>query len=168
MTLIIGIGGASMAGKSTLAQKIRNWFPDKEIVVLCQDDFVHPEKEIPQVNNKTDWERPESVDFDTYIAHVLARSTEFDVVIAEGLFAYADTSLSNLYHKKIFIEIDESTFKNRKSQDTRWGKEPDWYVSHIWESYLKYGTLSDIHQDVFVMKNTGDDDTQKLKDYLLK
>jgi hypothetical protein len=47
--------------------------------------------------------------------------------------------MNKLYDRKLFVEIDRDTFMKRKHFDFRWGKEPDWYIEHIWESFLKYG-----------------------------
>ena len=108
------------------------------------------------------------IDFDELIAYILARSTDHDIVIAEGLFAYADTTLNSLYNKKIFLEITEETFQKRKTDDTRWGPEPDWYIDHVWTSYLKYGKLSLSLKDVFIIKNDVSSHLENIEAYLSK
>ena len=62
-----------------------------------------------------------------------------DVVIAEGLMALYDTSTNALYDTCFFIEISKAAFLKRKAEDLRWGREPDWYLEHIWESFQRYG-----------------------------
>ncbi len=164
--MVIGIGGVSMAGKSTLAGLIKSAYPGKKVCILCQDDYVLPQKQIHLVNGKTDWENPASIDFDEYIASVVARDIENQIVIAEGLFAYYDSTLNDLYDKKLFIEISKETFFNRKRLDARWDIEPEWYIHHIWNSYLKFGKLPDKQR--FVMKINGvvSVDINKLINYL--
>lgn len=155
-----------MAGKSTLAKRIKEWYPKMKVQILCQDDFVIPQKQIPLIKGKTDWENPVSVDFDEYIASVVARNIENQLVIAEGLFAFSDSVLCKLYDKKIFLEIPQEVFFERKRLDTRWGIEPEWYVKHIWESHLKYGLLPKTQTDVFMIDGTEPVDLVRLKKYL--
>lgn len=139
--MIIGIGGASTAGKTTTANKIRNLFAGSKVSIICQDDFVKPVDEIPRIDDRVDWEHPESVDHEKLLLTILAESKNNDLVIAEGLMIFYNPLIKNLFDKKIFITIDEETFKFRKRIDHRWGFEPDWYIAHIWKSYLKYGSI---------------------------
>ncbi len=139
--MIIGIGGVSNAGKSTLAKKIRDLYSDKKVRILCQDDFVKPHYELPKIHEHIDWEVPESIDFGFYKSQIKSAAKTCDIVIAEGLFAFWDKNISALYDKKIFVTISEKTFRERKNRDLRWGKEPQWYINHIWNNYLKYGKI---------------------------
>ncbi len=164
--MIIGIGGVSMAGKSSLARAIKAQYTRKEVSILCQDDFIMPLHSMPQVKGKTDWENPASIDFDEYIASVVARDIETDVVIAEGLFAYHDHSLAKLYDKKIFLEISSDLFFERKKSDTRWDIEPEWYIQHIWKSYLKYGVVADDAHDILRLDGTRSIDIDLLMNYI--
>ena len=66
-----------------------------------------------------------------------------DIVISEGLFAFHDDNLSKLYDKKLFLFVDKDTFKLRKLRDKRWGKVPEWYIDHIWDSYIIKGRAKD-------------------------
>lgn len=164
--MIIGIGGISMAGKSTLAASIMAQFPRKKVCVLCQDDYIFAQAQIPKVNGKTDWENPASINFDDFLASLLARKTEYGMVIAEGLFAFYDPMLNSFYDKKIFIEITDTEFFDRKRKDTRWGIEPEWYIRHIWESYLKYGLLPKDQKAVLKLDGTKSIDPKILMNYL--
>ncbi|MBT3748262.1 MAG: hypothetical protein HOG34_04695, partial [Bacteroidetes bacterium] len=60
---------------------------------------------------------------------------------AEGLLSFWDSSLSNDYDYCFFIELSQEEYIRRKNMDLRWGKEPDWYVEHIWNSFQKYGQI---------------------------
>ncbi len=65
--------------------------------------------------------------------------TKFDVIIAEGLFAFYDKSIVDMYDYQIHVKITQRTFYIRRQMDTRWGYEPTWYIEHVWKSYLMYG-----------------------------
>lgn len=166
--MIIGIGGVSMAGKSTLAFQLKKKLLPKKVIIFCQDDFVRPQNEIPKINGKTDWERPESINFDNYIAHLIVASQNYNIVIAEGLFAFHDLVLNNLYDKRLFLSINENLFFKRKGIDDRWGIEPDWYMQNIWNSYLKYGQPNLNETDIISINAAKSIDMDNLLAYLYK
>ncbi|KAI0693017.1 P-loop containing nucleoside triphosphate hydrolase protein [Cytidiella melzeri] len=57
--IIVGIGGATCSGKTTLAKHLRTILPSS--VILHQDDFAPPQELIPMhpVYNVQDWDDPE-------------------------------------------------------------------------------------------------------------
>ena len=136
--MIIGIGGISNSGKSKLAEKIKNHYSDKSVLVLCQDNFAVPTGKIPKINDHTDWEIPASIDFDRFYEKILEEISHYDIVIDEGLFVFYEQRLNQLYDKMIYLSISEETFIKRKKKDLRWGKEPEWYIKHIWENHHLY------------------------------
>lgn len=139
--MIVGIGGVSRAGKTTLAKQVKKQFEQegKTVDVFCQDEYVKPKFSIPKVQGFPDWERPSSIKWDTLNREI--QKSQADVKIVEGLFAFYPASLRSTYDLKIFIEIEKETFESRRSSDKRWDKEPEWYMEHIWRSYLKYGQM---------------------------
>ena len=139
--MIVGIGGASNAGKSWLAKSISESCHDKSIKILCQDDFVFPVDQQPTVKGRIDWENPASIDFGSFKTAIIKNQGNYDIVIAEGLMVFNDKGINRLYDKKVFIEISKRNFLRRKSIDRRWGEEPNWYIEHIWQSYQKFGRI---------------------------
>ncbi len=149
--MIIGIGGVSNSGKSTLAKYIKDIYPTYKIRILCQDDFVKPHYELPKIFEHIDWETPDSIDFTFYKNQLISAKKNVDIVIAEGLFAFSNNMITELYDKKIFLSISKKSFLNRKKHDIRWGEEPDWYIHHIWQSYLLYGRIKPDIKDVLYL-----------------
>lgn len=164
--MIIGIGGVSNAGKSKLAIEVKSYFPLKDVLILCQDDFVKPAEMIPQINNHIDWETPESIDVEAYKKAIISASEIDEVVIAEGIFAFSYPSLNLLYDKRIFVSISKEVFMERKMKDLRWGREPNWYIHHIWDSYLQHGKLSGDEKDYLFIDEGDEDKKQRILDYL--
>ncbi len=160
--MIIGIGGVSNAGKTTLATRLKEKLSALRISVLCQDDFARPTFEIPRINGHVDWEVPESIDLARYYRHILKGREENDIVIAEGLFSFCDKHIYNHYDKKIFLTISKETFWRRKSKDLRWGKEPDWYLEYIWESHFKCGMLQEEDENTIILSGEETIDLDKL------
>ena len=139
--MIIGIGGISRSGKTKFSRKVSKWFRDqgKTVQVLHQDDFVRPESEIPLIRDHIDWEVPESLDWSKWDAAIRKAQGEAEVVIAEGLMVFREKDSEIHFDRKVLVDISEETFFARKREDLRWGKEPEWYIQYIWDSYLIYG-----------------------------
>lgn len=149
--MIIGIGGVSNAGKTTLAKQLKENLPGLNVSILCQDDFPNPVDQIPTIRDHVDWEIPVSIDMNRYRDKVLEAAKNYDVVIAEGLFAFCDENIVKYYDKKIFLTISKETFWERKSKDLRWGKEPEWYMEHIWRSHFNCGSEKTADNNTFVL-----------------
>lgn len=147
--MVIGIGGVSNSGKSHLAEKLAGHFQNKSSKIISQDNFVLPKDEIPQIIDQIDWETPESINFAMFKEAILEAIKSFDFVIVEGIFAYHDKQINDLYDKKLFIEISKETFLERKIKDARWGIEPAWYMDHIWTSYLKFSQPKKKVKDIY-------------------
>lgn len=164
--MIIGIGGISNAGKSKLAEEIKQHYSDRRVKVLCQDNFAFPTPEIPKINNHTNWEIPDSIDFDRFVDKVIAESKLNDIVIDEGLFVFYDERLNNLYDKMIYMSIIKETFIKRKNKDLRWGKEPDWYLEHIWNSHQEFFNKIEFRKKAFQLSGENPVDLALVFKYL--
>ncbi len=143
MSVLIGIGGVSRAGKSTLANLLAEAYraQHKTVSVIHQDEHVVDEQELTLIRDKRDWEHPNSIDWHRLSTIIDDHLTQFDIVIMEGLFAFNDPIIRSKMGHKIMVEISKPKFLDRKKVDLRWGgtAEPDWYMQHIWNSYLIYG-----------------------------
>lgn len=135
----IGIGGVSRAGKSSLAKAIALHCNQAKVLILDQDDYILPTTHLPRIRNHIDWEHPSTLDVNKLLAVVNKAMTSADIVIVEGIFAFYFPELNNLFTHRIFINLPEKIFFERKKQDLRWGKEPVWYIRHIWTSFQLWG-----------------------------
>jgi len=143
MGISIGIGGVSRAGKTTLSEMIRGLYPHKKTLIIGMDEYVKKSRTIPKIKDRIDWESPGSVDFEK-IKKTIERSLQtYDLVITEGILIFYDEAVNNLFDKRIFIDIPKSLFYQRRHSETRWGKEPKWYIDYVWKSYMKYGRLKE-------------------------
>ncbi len=134
MSRIIGIGGVSRSGKTTLANQLGNLL---DAPVLHQDKFnASP---LPKIHDHIDWEIPAAVDYNRLTSALDELGKQNDYVIVEGILIFADTELNQLFDIRLVLTLTEAEFKKRKSMDLRWGKEPDWYIDHIWNGFTKYG-----------------------------
>lgn len=154
--MVIGIGGISNSGKSHLAEKLADHFRDRSTIVISQDNFAFPSDKIPHIIDHIDWETPESINFTKFKQTIVEAIRSHDFVIVEGIFAYYDKKINELYDKKLFIEISKETFLDRKIKDTRWGIEPAWYMDHIWTSYIKFGQPKKKLKDIYYLDGNQD------------
>ena len=139
--MIIGIGGVSRGGKTTRALALKATYEQqgKTVAVLHQDDFTQPKRRIPRIRYKIDWEHPGSMDFRRFENAILEAREQYDIVIAEGILVFYDPAVNALFDERILMEIDRNTFLERRAKETRWGREPRWYIEYVWESYLRWG-----------------------------
>jgi uridine kinase len=166
-SMMIGIGGVSRSGKSTLAQKLEPFFKGKTTAIINQDEYIHSAFQMPWIGTELDWEDPESLDFQRMYYEIAWLSKNVEILIVEGLFAFYYPALNKKYDKKILIEIDFNTFVDRKLMDERWGKVPEWYIKHIWDSYLSFG-LPENMDDVLRIDGTLDYDPDPIIKYILQ
>ncbi|SNT04377.1 Uridine kinase [Ekhidna lutea] len=139
MASIIGIGGISRSGKSTLAKNLKKRLKPQKVLLIDMDEYVFPERELPQIKDLPNYEVPESIDYDRVIALIKKCESDYDFIIVEGILAFACNELNSHYNLTVFIEISKPKFLKHRMEETRWGKEPDWYVEYVWEAHLKYG-----------------------------
>jgi uridine kinase len=139
--MIIGIGGVSRAGKTSLALQIEKWYESGSVKILHQDDFIRPIEKMPLVKGHIDWEHPDSYDFVGLVKTIKKERKKFDIVVVEGLMVFGNQQLAKLMDKRIYIRISKEAFLSRKTLDNRWEDEPDWYIEHIWESHFVFGLV---------------------------
>ncbi|HCX24924.1 MAG TPA: hypothetical protein DHN29_23620 [Cytophagales bacterium] len=164
--MIIGIGGVSRAGKTTLASRLKEHFEKqgKSVSVYCQDEYVKPTISLPKVQGVPDWERPSTIKWDKLLKDV--QKADSDVKIIEGLFSFYPASLRSEYDLKIFVEIEKKTFIKRKSDDVRWEEEPEWYAEHVWRSFLKYGQMTGDKQEYIPVSGESTIDIKPIVDLI--
>lgn len=164
--LIVAIGGVSRSGKTFLADALQLSIGNS--VVVHQDEYIPAEDKLPVINGHINWEIPEAIDWSGFMNAISKAVSSGKSVIAEGLMVFQHPELNKLFHKAIFINLSRETFAERKQTDLRWGKEPDWYINHIWDSYLIYGQVPASVKDVLLLDGETDFDTGHILNFLMK
>ena len=119
---------------------------NKTAVALCADDFVKHIDAIEKIGGRTDWESPQSIDFDRLMVVLGVYEKQFDAVILEGHLVFCDARLLSAAAVKYFLVIPEAVFRQRRAAETRWGEEPTWFIDHVWESFLRHGQPPEGHE----------------------
>ncbi len=109
---IVGVGGGTCSGKSTLTNKLQERLSDKKTVFIHTDKYYirPPKTTIAPITGKEYIEMniPEALDLKTLIRdfNEACDNTENDLVVIEGLFALYLPELLSRYDLKIFVDLD--------------------------------------------------------------
>lgn len=132
--LIIGIGGCSRSGKTSLALHLKSTLP-VPINIISLDDCVLPSDKIPLIRDHINWEIFESIDFDLFKNKLKESILSSEIVIIEGLFVFNVKEIYKKLHLGIYLTIPRRRFLAEKKSDLRWGLEPIWYIHYIWRAH---------------------------------
>ncbi len=127
--LIIGIGGGTGSGKTTVVRKIIESLPDDSVAVIPQDSYYNDQSHLPlDVRKRTNFDHPDafewplfahqiqelksgrSIEQPTYSYITCTRLSETihvepkEVIIIEGIMALYDKKLRDLMDLKIFVD----------------------------------------------------------------
>ena len=143
---LILIGGMSRSGKSSLAQAIQKSIPST--IHLDQDDFVLPENRVPRIDDKIDWELPETIDWNSLHEQIRIAKPQADLIIMEGIFAFCNKEINQKADLKVYLKIEKAEFLKFRRLEERWGKEPEWYLDHVWQAHQKHKNPYQQHLDL--------------------
>jgi uridine kinase len=111
--VVIGIGGGSASGKSTIARKLEQMLAPLRVEVINQDRYFWSGERLPRHSSRLgsrtwpDHNHPDSFDFAGLRAALCeARKGGADVVIIEGILVLHDAELRELMDLKLFVETD--------------------------------------------------------------
>ncbi len=129
--LIVGIAGGTGSGKTTVVKKIKEVFPNDEVVVIPQDSYYRDNRGIPlEERQKINFDHPDSLEFEFLIDHLeqLRNGNSIEmpiysyltclraketitikparVVLVEGILILADMALRNMFDIKVFVDAD--------------------------------------------------------------
>ena len=165
--LIIGIGGRTGSGKTTVVNQILSEFPTGEVQVISQDSYYKDTSHLLfEERCKINFDHPNSIDFELLESHLKTlqkganvnqpvysfkthnRTNEITitepkkVVIVEGILILSNTELRSLFDIKIFVhaDSDERLMRRLKRDIAERGRDLD----EVLERYQS--TLKPMHQ----------------------
>lgn len=130
---IIGITGGSGSGKTTFIKRLREYFQDREICIISQDEYYRPreEQKSDDIGIKN-FDLPFSIDHQQFIKDLkkvskgeVVKKEEYTfnnenksagwieyhpapVIIIEGLFVFYNEEIRNFIDLKVFIYAKEN------------------------------------------------------------
>lgn len=158
--ILIGIGGGTASGKTTLVDHIAKVVSDEQVSILREDWYYKDQSELSMEDRvKTNYDHPESFDHTMLVEHVKTllsgqaieaptydfthhtrakatiRIPEAKVIILEGILVLHDARLRNLMDIKIFVDTDSDLriLRRLKRDITERGRT----FASVQERYLK-------------------------------
>lgn len=166
--MIIGIGGISRSGKTSLSRFLKNEL-HKKTAEIHLDDYIkdsshwdffirYPVFYLSKLHARFNMEHPNTIDFNRLYEDIVRCEEEYEVVIAEGFLITYDSRIKKLIDKYIHIALSKNIFTQRRTKDF---KTNLWYANHVWTNFMKHGTN---YEDLNHIILNGDDgiDTQSV------
>ena len=129
--LLVGIAGGTGSGKTTLANVIAKTFQG-EVILISQDNYYKPLDHLSFTERaKCNFDHPDSIDFDLLYQQLTALKntkpikiplydfsvhsrkeqsidiTPKKIVIVEGILAFVDQRIRNLFDVKLYVDTDD-------------------------------------------------------------
>lgn len=158
-TLVVGVGGMTNGGKSTLSRSLHEKLPNS--CIIAQDSFFKDDSVVPvDSNGFKQYDMLDALHMDNMMSEVdlwhrdpqsfmkargltppSAATLEDSVVlvlIVEGFLIFNYRPLNELFHKRYFMEIPYDVCKARRSCRVYTPPDPPGYFDgHVWPMYLK-------------------------------
>ncbi|CAB1427904.1 unnamed protein product [Pleuronectes platessa] len=155
-TLVVGVGGMTNGGKSTLSKSLHQLLPTS--CLIAQDSYFKEDSVVPVDHNGfKQYDRLSALHMDTMMSDVHswqrdpesflrqrdlnpAETTPPDVyvLIVEGFLIFNHRPLNDLFDKRYFLEIPYDVCKRRRSSRVYTPPDPPGYFDgYVWPMYLK-------------------------------
>jgi len=161
--LIIGIGGGTGSGKTTVVNEIIKQLPENEVGVISQDSYYNDTSHLNyEQRTKINFDHPRSIDFDLLCEHLteLKKGNAIDqpvysfvkhnrtgdtihtlprkVMIVEGILILTNAELRKMFDINIFVhaDSDERLIRRIKRDINQRGRDIDEVLSR-YQSTLK-------------------------------
>ncbi|XP_076975656.1 nicotinamide riboside kinase 2 [Tamandua tetradactyla] len=156
MKLILGIGGVTNGGKTTLTNSLLRSLPN--CCVIHQDDFFKPQDQIAVgADGFKQWDVLESLDMETMLDTVQAWTrnpqkfacahgvslqpgpSDVHILLLEGFLLYSYKPLVHLYNRRYFLTVPYEECKWRRSTRSYMVPDPPGlFDGHVWPMYQRY------------------------------
>ncbi|XP_059193338.1 nicotinamide riboside kinase 1 [Centropristis striata] len=158
-TLVVGVGGMTNGGKSTLSRSLHELMPNS--CIIAQDSYFKNDSVVPvDSHGFKQYDLLDALHMDTMMSDVLSwqrdpesfmrqrglnsehetpsADEEVYVLIVEGFLIFNHRPLNELFYKKYFLEIPYDACKRRRSSRMYMPPDPPGYFDgHVWPMYLK-------------------------------
>ncbi|KAF4803574.1 Nicotinamide riboside kinase 1 [Turdus rufiventris] len=162
--LVIGLGGVTNGGKTTLAEKLKNMLPNCDII--SQDDFFKPESEV-----ETDergfklYDVLDALYMDEMVASIRnwMKSPASSGVVTEEPQNTCD-NLKNVY----ILIVEGFLLYNYDTRVYQPADTPGYFDGHVWPMYLKYKSELEENASVQVDYLDGTKPQEELLSYVYR
>ncbi|XP_074493531.1 nicotinamide riboside kinase 1 isoform X2 [Sebastes fasciatus] len=158
-TLVVGVGGITNGGKSTLSKSLHEQIPNSYLI--AQDSYFKDDSVVPvDSNGFKQYDTLDALHMDTMMSDVdswrrdpesflrlrglkpehttPSLDEEVYVLIVEGFLIFNHRLLNELFYKRYFMEIPYDVCNRRRSSRVYTPPDPPGYFDgHVWPMYLK-------------------------------
>ena len=158
--IIVGIGGISRSGKSSVSRALVKAIPNS--IYVRQDSYLtHPKSVMdPKYGQILNWEDVNSYDLPKLVknivelrSHWISKTTVLTTIIVEGFLIFANEDLAMLFNKSVLIDIPMDVAFQRRMATKKMSdniKFAQYYSEHyIWDSFKKFNQF--IPKDTLVI-----------------
>ena len=158
--IIIGIGGGTGSGKTTVAREVRKHFPEQSVVILHHDSYYVDRSDLPPASRENiNYDHPDSFDNELLLLHLhelrAGRAVEkpiYDfethtrrketitvrparIILLEGIMVLAEDALRESMDIKLYVDTDaDERFIRRLRRDIA---DRGRTVDQVIDQYLK-------------------------------
>lgn len=159
---VIGIGGGSASGKSTIAQELQARLAPLQVEIINQDRYFLPTERLPRHasrDGRREWpdhNHPDSFDFQRLRADLRrAKEQSADVVIAEGILILYDPEVRALMDLKLYVEADADeriVRRIRRNLARGYGLDEicDFYLDSVRYRHRQFNEPTKAHADLVI------------------
>lgn len=177
--VIIGIAGRSCSGKSTAITELEEKYKGKILHIILDKFFKKAglDEEKPEslmlekfrnsLNKLKNGEsalipsEPETEVFDSEVRPCR-------IIIAEGHLLFADKKVSDLFDKKIWVDVTDSNLLHRRIVRGGFGSDPDYIMNSVIPKSKRYEQLQRERADVIIDGNNPKGQVKEEIEKLLK
>lgn len=146
--IVVGIFGASCAGKSTLAKSVSKFIAKNHRDILCEviaQDTFRILRDAPDVDGRKTWEHESLTDWNKLLDKISAAKKSNDVVIVEGYMLVASKEVCQVVDHWVHVESSlaqcherRRTYPSTEKYGLRGWKDCTSYVDRcIWPNHVK-------------------------------
>lgn len=177
---VIGIAGGSGSGKSTFAQKLKDYF-GKDVALVSCDNYYKAHDDIPfEERKELNYDSPEAFEFDLMTAQIsslkngesikcpvydFSRHTRSKkimeieakpIVIIDGILIFSEAKLRELMNLKIYVETDadERILRRARRDICERGRDFDnvieQYLATVKPMHNKYVEPTKAYADIII------------------
>lgn len=170
--VIVGIGGGSGSGKSTVAALLQRRLQPRSVAVVTQDRFFYHPSEMPTYHSalhggpRPDFNHPDSTDSEAMVA-ACREIDGVDVVILEGILVLHYPEARAIMDIKCYVEADLDQMLRRRTErnlTAGYGGTAD-EIAHynadcVAPQHIRFNAPTAGYADVLIQNNDGQEDTR--------
>jgi nicotinamide/nicotinate riboside kinase len=181
--LVIGLGGVTNGGKTTMCQSLKRLFSSNKynlrVISMHLDHYFRSPDDphhvhLPEFNHH-DWDSLNALDTDRFLVDIEINRYKCDILLVEGFLIFnIPIKLNN--NKKLFDLIYYFDLPYEECLRRRLGRNYDppdpenYFQGHVWQAYInaKNDAFQRFNNEKFLVVNTAEQSFDKIEENIVK